>query len=106
MHEDPLVLHLQRALQGEIQAGKKMGAVLRQQHVHMLQSVTRGIVVDDRLQTSVPDIFAASDVCSFPHALYGRRVRVECWKNADDQGRIAARKMLGEDRRDREVPWF
>ena len=58
------------------------------------------------VQTSDPDIFAASDVCSFPHALYGRRVRFECWKNADDQGRIAARKMLGEDRRDREVPWF
>jgi 3-phenylpropionate/trans-cinnamate dioxygenase ferredoxin reductase subunit len=68
--------------------------------------VADGIVVDDRLQTSDPDIFAAGDVCSFPHALYGRRVRLECWKNADDQGRIAARNMLGEDRRYREVPWF
>jgi 3-phenylpropionate/trans-cinnamate dioxygenase ferredoxin reductase subunit len=68
--------------------------------------VADGIVVDDRLQTGDPDIFAAGDVCSFPHALYGRRVRLECWKNADDQGRIAARNMLGEDLRYREVPWF
>ncbi len=68
--------------------------------------VADGIVVDDRLRTSDPDIFAAGDVCSFPHALYGRRVRLECWKNADDQGRVAARNMLGEDLRYREVPWF
>lgn len=68
--------------------------------------VADGIVVDDRLCTSDPDIFAAGDACSFPHALYGRRVRLECWKNADDQGRHAARNMLGEDRRYREVPWF
>ncbi|MFM0228619.1 NAD(P)/FAD-dependent oxidoreductase [Paraburkholderia sediminicola] len=68
--------------------------------------VADGIVVDDRLRTSDPDIFAAGDVCSFPHPLYGRRVRLECWKNADDQGRIVARNMLGEDLRYREVPWF
>ncbi|WP_434106003.1 NAD(P)/FAD-dependent oxidoreductase [Paraburkholderia caffeinilytica] len=68
--------------------------------------VADGIVVDDRLCTSDPAIFAAGDVCSFPHALYGRRVRLECWKNADDQGRIVARNMLGEDLRYREVPWF
>lgn len=68
--------------------------------------VADGIVVDDRLQTSDRDIFAAGDVCSFPHALFGRRVRIECWKNADDQGRVAARNMLGEDLCYREVPWF
>lgn len=68
--------------------------------------VADGIVVDDRLCTSDPDIFSAGDVCSFPHPLYGRRVRLECWKNAEDQGRIAARNMLGENLCYREVPWF
>ena len=68
--------------------------------------VADGIVVDDRLCTSDAAIFAAGDVCSFPHALHGRRVRLECWKNAEDQGRIAGRNMLGENRRYREVPWF
>lgn len=68
--------------------------------------VADGIVVDDRLCTSDSAIFAAGDACSFPHALYGCRVRLECWKNAEDQGRIAARNMLGENLRYREVPWF
>ncbi|RDK03235.1 pyridine nucleotide-disulfide oxidoreductase [Paraburkholderia lacunae] len=68
--------------------------------------VADGIVVDDRLCTSDSAIFAAGDACSFPHPLYGCRVRLECWKNAEDQGRIAARNMLGENLRYREVPWF
>ncbi|KAE8760115.1 pyridine nucleotide-disulfide oxidoreductase [Paraburkholderia madseniana] len=68
--------------------------------------VTDGIVVDDHLCTSDPGIFAAGDACSFPHPLYGCRVRLECWKNAEDQGRVAARNMLGESLRYREVPWF
>jgi 3-phenylpropionate/trans-cinnamate dioxygenase ferredoxin reductase component len=69
-------------------------------------AVEDGVVVDERLRTSDPAIFAAGDVCSFPHPLYGRRVRLECWKNADDQGRVAARNMLGEDLRCGDVPWF
>jgi len=68
--------------------------------------VADGIVVNERLCTSDPAIFAAGDVCSFPHPLYGRRVRLECWKNADGQGRIAARNMLGEDLAYGDMPWF
>lgn len=68
--------------------------------------VADGIVVDDRLRSSDPDVFAAGDVCSFPHPLHGCHVRLECWKNAEDQGRIAARNMLGQNLRYGEVPWF
>jgi len=39
-------------------------------------------------------IFAAGDVCSFPHRLFRRRMRLECWKNAEDHARIVARNML------------
>ena len=50
----------------------------------------------DQLRTSEPDIFAAGDCCSFPHPLYdGRRIRLEAWRNARDQGAIAAANMLG-----------
>ncbi|HLX00791.1 MAG TPA: FAD-dependent oxidoreductase [Trinickia sp.] len=67
---------------------------------------TKGIVVDERLATRDPDIFAAGDVASFPHPLYGARVRLECWKNAEDQARVAARGMIGGVSRYQAVPWF
>ena len=55
-----------------------------------------GIRVNGHLMTSEPDIFAAGDCCSFPHPLYdGRRMRLEAWRNARDQGAIAAANMLG-----------
>ena len=52
-------------------------------------------------------IFAAGDCCSFPLALYGgRRVRLEAWRNAQDQGTLAARNMLGKAEAHVAVPWF
>jgi 3-phenylpropionate/trans-cinnamate dioxygenase ferredoxin reductase subunit len=58
--------------------------------------IENGIRVDDQLRTSEPGIFAAGDCCSFPHPLYdGRRIRLEAWRNARDQGAIAAANMLG-----------
>jgi len=58
--------------------------------------IENGIRVDEQLMTSEPDIFAAGDCCSFPHALYdGRRIRLEAWRNARDQGATAAANMLG-----------
>ncbi len=69
--------------------------------------IDNGIAVDDRLRTSIPDIFAAGDCCSFPLALYGgRRVRLESWRNAQQQGMLAAANMLGADEPVSAVPWF
>jgi 3-phenylpropionate/trans-cinnamate dioxygenase ferredoxin reductase subunit len=66
-----------------------------------------GIAVDAQLQTSDPDIFAAGDCCSFPLPIYGgRRVRLECWRNALDQGALAARNMMGARETVSAVPWF
>ncbi len=66
-----------------------------------------GIAVNDRLETSDPTIFAAGDCCSFPLGIYGdRRVRLESWRNAQDQGTLAARNMLGHDAPLTAVPWF
>ncbi|WP_091944090.1 FAD-dependent oxidoreductase [Phyllobacterium sp. YR620] len=66
-----------------------------------------GILVNDWLQTSDPDIFAAGDCCAFPLAIYGgRRVRLEAWRNAQEQGSLAARNMLGGKEPHESVPWF
>lgn len=70
-------------------------------------AVENGIAVDEGLQTSVPDIYAAGDCCSFPLALYGgRRVRLESWRNAQEQGPLAAANMLGAGLTQTAVPWF
>ncbi|MBZ9655265.1 NAD(P)/FAD-dependent oxidoreductase [Phyllobacterium lublinensis] len=66
-----------------------------------------GIVVNEWLQTSDPDVFAAGDCCAFPLAIYGgRRVRLEAWRNAQEQGTLAARNMLGALEPHQSVPWF
>lgn len=70
-------------------------------------TVENGIRVDERLRTDDPAIFAAGDCCSFPLAVYGgRRVRLEAWRNAQEQGALAARNMLGADEAHAAVPWF
>ena len=68
--------------------------------------VDGGIVVDPTLATTDPDVFAAGDVCAFPHAMAAGLMRLECWKNADAQGALAARNMLGAGEAYAEVPWF
>lgn len=70
--------------------------------------IENGVKVDGYLTTSDPHILAAGDCCSFPHALYGgRRVRLEAWRNAQDQGAYAAAVMLGQAEEPYDVvPWF
>jgi 3-phenylpropionate/trans-cinnamate dioxygenase ferredoxin reductase subunit len=70
-------------------------------------AVENGIRVDERMATSDPRIFAAGDCCSFPLGVYaGRRVRLEAWRNAQDQGNLAARNMLGRREDFAAIPWF
>ncbi|OXJ34198.1 MULTISPECIES: NAD(P)/FAD-dependent oxidoreductase [Burkholderia] len=69
-------------------------------------TVERGIVVNDRLETSARGIYAAGDVAVFPSVLSGRLVRQETWHGAETQARVAARNMLGADEPYRETPWF
>jgi 3-phenylpropionate/trans-cinnamate dioxygenase ferredoxin reductase subunit len=65
-----------------------------------------GILVDEYLQTSAPDVFAAGDVACAQHPLYGRRIRVEHWANALRQGPVAARNMLGAEEPYDCLPYF
>jgi 3-phenylpropionate/trans-cinnamate dioxygenase ferredoxin reductase component len=65
-----------------------------------------GIVCDSTLQTSVDGIYAAGDVCSYESPVHGRRLRVEHWDVAMQQGQHAARSMLGEGKPYEVVPYF
>jgi 3-phenylpropionate/trans-cinnamate dioxygenase ferredoxin reductase component len=68
--------------------------------------VDNGVVTDHALRTSAPDVFAAGDVASSFHPLYGRYVRVEHWANALNGGPAAARSMLGQEVTYDRVPYF
>jgi 3-phenylpropionate/trans-cinnamate dioxygenase ferredoxin reductase component len=68
--------------------------------------VDGGILADATLATADPDIFAAGDVCAVPHAMAVGLMRLECWTNADVQGALAARNVLGAGEACVDVPWF
>jgi 3-phenylpropionate/trans-cinnamate dioxygenase ferredoxin reductase subunit len=68
--------------------------------------VDNGVVVDEHLRSSDPDICAAGDVANAFHPLLGRHIRVEHWANASNQPRTAARTMLGVDAVYDRVPYF
>jgi 3-phenylpropionate/trans-cinnamate dioxygenase ferredoxin reductase subunit len=57
--------------------------------------VSNGIVVDDTLHTSHPDIFAAGDVAEFNNPTLGKRLRIEHEDNANTMGKQAGRNMAG-----------
>ncbi|MFP5416516.1 MAG: NAD(P)/FAD-dependent oxidoreductase, partial [Actinomycetes bacterium] len=60
-------------------------------------AVDHGILVDERLRTSDPQILAAGDAANALHTTLGR-LRVEHWDNAIRQGQLAARTILGQDK--------
>jgi 3-phenylpropionate/trans-cinnamate dioxygenase ferredoxin reductase subunit len=68
--------------------------------------VDDGIVCDAKLATSAAGIYAAGDCCSYDSVVHGRRIRVEHWDVAMQQGMHAAGNMLGEDRDYDVVPYF
>ena len=68
--------------------------------------VDNGIVVDEHLRTSDPDVFAAGDVANAYNPRLGRRIRVEHWANAVNQPAVAAAGMLGRDEVYDRLPYF
>jgi 3-phenylpropionate/trans-cinnamate dioxygenase ferredoxin reductase subunit len=68
--------------------------------------VENGIAVDERLVSSVPNIYAAGDVANAWHPFFKRRLRVEHWANALNQGPAAARSMLGREVSYERIPYF
>jgi NADPH-dependent 2,4-dienoyl-CoA reductase/sulfur reductase-like enzyme len=69
-------------------------------------AVGDGIEVNERLETSISDIYAAGDNASFPHQALGTRTRIEHWDNALSQGKAAGRNMAGAAEPFTYMPYF
>jgi 3-phenylpropionate/trans-cinnamate dioxygenase ferredoxin reductase subunit len=65
-----------------------------------------GIVVDEAMRTSNPDVFAAGDVAWRPLVHYGREGRLESVHNAIEGGKLAAAAIMGAPPPQIEPPWF
>jgi NADPH-dependent 2,4-dienoyl-CoA reductase/sulfur reductase-like enzyme len=68
--------------------------------------VNSGIIVNERLETSAPDIYAAGDVASFYHTALEKRTRVEHEDNAVQMGKVAGRNMAGGNESYDHIPMF
>ena len=69
-------------------------------------AVDDGIVVDEQLRTSQPDIYAAGDVANFVNPALGKRTRVEHEDNANTMGDVAGQNMAGAGQRYDHLPFF
>ena len=68
--------------------------------------VENGVVTDECLATSVPGVYAAGDVANALHPLYDRRIRLDHWSAALNQGPVAAKNMLGQLTPYDKTPYF
>jgi NADPH-dependent 2,4-dienoyl-CoA reductase/sulfur reductase-like enzyme/nitrite reductase/ring-hydroxylating ferredoxin subunit len=64
-----------------------------------------GVIVDENLRAA-DSLYAAGDIAWFPSTLTGERQRIEHWRTALQQGRIAARNMTGKNIAYNSVPFF
>lgn len=68
--------------------------------------IDNGILVNEHLATSAPEVFAAGDVANAFHPVIGRHVRSEHWANAIASGKVAGAAMVGGDARLDDIPYF
>jgi 3-phenylpropionate/trans-cinnamate dioxygenase ferredoxin reductase subunit len=90
-----------------IGAGVRPDVMLAQRAgLEVAEEAPGGIVCDSQLRTSVDGIWAAGDVCNYDSVVHGRRLRVEHWDVAMQQGLHAAKCMAGEPSDYDVVPYF
>jgi NADPH-dependent 2,4-dienoyl-CoA reductase/sulfur reductase-like enzyme len=65
-----------------------------------------GIMVNEYLETSHPDVLAAGDVANYQDVIFGKRRRVEHWDNAVSQGQYCGQSLMGRGTPFKHVPYF
>jgi NADPH-dependent 2,4-dienoyl-CoA reductase/sulfur reductase-like enzyme len=65
-----------------------------------------GVMVNEYLESSASDIYAAGDVANYQDVLFAKRRRLEHWDNAVSQGQYVARALMGERTPFKHVPYF
>jgi 3-phenylpropionate/trans-cinnamate dioxygenase ferredoxin reductase subunit len=68
--------------------------------------VENGILVDELGRSSAPNVYAAGDVTAFFHPLFGRRMRLESWRHAQNHGIAVGKAMADQPVPYEEIPWF
>jgi 3-phenylpropionate/trans-cinnamate dioxygenase ferredoxin reductase component len=65
-----------------------------------------GVLCSSQLESSVPGIYAAGDICEYDSPVHGRRMRIEHWDVAFNHGKTAGHNMLGKGIEHDAVPYF
>ena len=65
-----------------------------------------GVRCSSRLETSVPGVYAAGDICEYDSPVHGRALRIEHWDVAFNHGKTAALNMLGQGVEHESIPYF
>jgi 3-phenylpropionate/trans-cinnamate dioxygenase ferredoxin reductase subunit len=69
-------------------------------------TLENGVVVDERLRTGRPGVFAVGDCAAWWSPRFGRRLRVEHWDTALNAPDVVAANLLGGERGYDAVPYF
>src|SRR5262249_9741464 len=69
-------------------------------------AVDKGVRVNENMQTSAPDIYAAGDIAPWPDAISAALIRVEPWDVAERQRQIEALNMMGMRTSFNSAPFF
>ena len=69
-------------------------------------AVDNGVLVDAQLRTSDASVYAIGDIANHDHPVLGRRVRVEHWETAIEQGKTAAHNLVGGAEAYERMPYF
>ena len=108
-HASAVVTESGKTIEGDmviVGAGVRPDVMLAQKAGLEIDEDDGGIRCDETLQTSVEGIYAAGDACSYESRVHGRRIRVEHWDVAFQQGQHAARSMMGDAKPYEVVPYF
>lgn len=108
-HASAVVTESGKTVEGDmvvVGAGVKPDVMVAQRAGLEIDEENGGVRCDETLQTSVEGIYAAGDICSYDSRIHGRRLRVEHWDVAMQQGQHTARSMMSEAKPYEVVPYF